>query len=245
MRNFSMNKKLRRLKLLSLNSIIALVVLLTLTACADTTNTTTGTTTMSTTTATTTNASTGATTVPTTTTTGTMQPRPKETTLVLKLEGGEEPIKAMLFESDLGYSMYYDNQLHKISRVPSSFEENPTITADRFEPKIAVPNDSNAYIEIGHFPSVNTDNAITKIQQVMTAKYHTVNRGNEIGIGVDKTTAAVIEANNVGIKSELAHLAVISDGKNGSYYFYHVYTMIVAEGHRARINQMLDTFRIE
>ncbi|NLC83637.1 MAG: hypothetical protein GX749_00970 [Ruminococcaceae bacterium] len=143
------------------------------------------------------------------------------------------------------YSMYYDNQLYKISRVPSSFEENPAITADRIEPKIAVPNDSNAYIEIGHLPSVTTDNAITKIQQVMTPKYQTVNRGNEIGIGVDKTTAAVIEANNVGIKSELAHLAVISDGKNGSFYFYHVYTMIVAEGHRARINQMLDTFRIE
>lgn len=179
-------------------------------------------------------------------TTGTSPTRPAKSTFTLKLEGNDVIVPVTLYMSDLGYSMYYDDALYKIVQVDSQLDPASIALADQYLPIKTLDSLPNVYLEIGHVPDTTPDAALTMMMTLLSEKYVSVTQGSPVGIGVDKIDALVIEANNGDSQeSEMASIAIISDGKSGIYYFMNAYYLVVAEGHKSRLNQLIDTFKTD
>ena len=71
--------------------------------------------------------------------------RPAETTLTLRMEGGEEKVAAKLFTSDLRYSMYMETSRYNFSVTASQIDK--ALSVDKFSP---LERYSGMFLEIGH-----------------------------------------------------------------------------------------------
>jgi hypothetical protein len=177
-------------------------------------------------------------------TTGTRPTRPTETILNMNLNGKSVLVPTILFVSQLGYSMYYDNALYRVSQADSYFR--PGTVADVYLPVTSLDQMPDVYLEIGHLANTDVKAALTDFMDLLKPNYQFVNQAGPIGIGVDKIDALVIDAGNgADSYSALANIAIISDGKSGVYYFMDAYYRILLEGHKSRMDQLIDTFRIE
>jgi hypothetical protein len=183
-----------------------------------------------------------ATTEPTTTGT-TRLSRPAETTLTLLLEGSENKVAAVLFQSDLGYSMYYEKTLYSLSKAASRIDQS--IMADRFTPLDQLADAPELFLEIGRLNETTPEQVLLNLQSMMVSEFATVERTGAIGVGVDKLDAVVLHGvNGTSLDSKEFTAAFFSDGKGGVYYYYIAYYVKVSEGIYARFNQYLDTFQV-
>jgi hypothetical protein len=170
--------------------------------------------------------------------------RPAATTLTLELEGQKEKVSAVLLQSTLGYSMYYENSRYKVTRTTSQVDSSTK--ADRLLPISPAKGMPEIYLEIGHLEKTSKTAALATIRGKLSSQYSKIVQQDNIGVGVDKLEALVLHGTN-GSKwdSKVVTAAVFSDGQSGVYYFMNVYYLEAAEGTPSRFNQLLDTLRVE
>jgi hypothetical protein len=189
-------------------------------------------------------AESGETTAPTETEKEPKPSRPAETTITIELEGMQEDIKAMLYMSDLGYSMYYDFERYQV--IQTSGRLDGSVNVDEYLPASPAEELPDVYMQVGHYEDLSPEEALTKIEGLLRNQFNDVVAGETIKVGVDELEGHVLRASN-GSKwdSEIARATIISDEADGSYFFISGYFLEAAEGYGSRYTQMMDSFRVD
>lgn len=170
--------------------------------------------------------------------------RPAETTITIELEGMEEDIKAMLYMSDLGYSMYYDFERYQV--IQTSGRLDGSVNVDEYLPATPAEELPDVYMQVGHYEDLTPAQALAKLEGLLRAQYNDVVAGDTVKVGVDELEGQVLRASNgSNWDSEIAKVTVISDEADGSYFFISGYFMEASEGYGSRYTQMMDSFRVD